>query len=119
MTRIAKVATAAAAGIGLAVSLFAASPAYAGSNGQQILFCGFPQSVSSGLVTGTNHRNQSTWAEQFFGATGPADGCRQLPNNWWKDTVTIQWRAAGTVVKTTSCWVPTQQSGSDWTRCYY
>jgi len=102
------------AAAGVLGSVVMAGPAYAGSDGQQINFCGVSD-YSSVQYSGYNQSGQQINGSEIL-APNACDN--SLPGYWWVGTVSIAWYDAnGTYITTNQCVIPKKQS-SDWYNCY-
>ncbi|MBO4161056.1 hypothetical protein [Micromonospora antibiotica] len=108
-------ATTVAVAVGVAGGLSAGTPARAGSNGQQVYFDWGP-AWGRATLEGTNNNGQYVTSPSIYlGATGYG----ALNDWWWKGWVTVHfYYADGASRDSRTCWVPTEQSGSDWTSCF-
>jgi hypothetical protein len=112
IARVGAVVMIGAAGVG--GSLAATTPAFAGSNGQQVYFTNGPADGFATIV-GPNQYGQTTYSPSVY-LDGNGDG--QLNNWWWEGTVDVYfWNSNGTFASERTCYPPQSQWWSNWFQC--
>ncbi|WBB73203.1 hypothetical protein O7602_26540 [Micromonospora sp. WMMD1128] len=115
-TRLGRLVTATTAVLALSAggSLFAAAPAFAGSNGQQI-YVSWGPAWGRATIDGFNQDGQYVHSPSIqLGGTGYGS----LSGWWWKGEVEIAYyNLDGTSRDYWKCQVPENQGGSDWYGC--